>query len=262
MPLLRSSSTGPKEVRLDVRIPRPPQEEAILVPRKGQAQASSGGAIRSAGKSKAGRQASKSPYVRPKQATAGPSSQVQPIPQSVTHSLQNAMDAMLIGPVSARTRLRQKMFLKRPAQSALANALVPPPQPAASSSLRPGPSVAGTGLRATTAARSQPPKPQPRLVDPSTHTAASTSTSTQGAAVLPPREALAEARRKKASASSSSNAAAGRKGVAPKTAAAAAAAYAVNYPQTSSLASTRASMRLADGRAADEGARTVRIRAA
>ena len=235
------------------------------MPRKGQAQASSGGAIRSAGKSKAGRQASKSPYVRPKQATAGPSSQVQPIPpQSVTHSLQNAMDAMLIGPVSARTRLRQKMFLKRPAQSALANALVPPPQPAASSSLRPGPGVAGTGLRATTAARSQPPKPQPRLVDPSTHTAASksTSTSTQGAAVLPPREALAEARRKKASASSSSNAAAGRKGVAPKTAAAAAAAYAVNYPQTSSLASTRASMRLADGRAADQGARTVRIRAA
>ena len=223
--------------------------------------------MRSAGKSKAGRQASKSPYARPKQgASAGSSSQSQPIPppQSVTAGLQSAMDAMLIGPVSARTRLRQQ-FLKRPAQSALANALIPPPQgPAGSKSLRPGLNGAGTNLRL---ARSQPTRPQPRLVaplDPSTHASTTTSTSTQGAAVLPPREALAEARRKKSSSSSSNaNAAVSRKGVAPKTTtAAAAAAYAANYPQTSSLAGTRASMRLADGRATDEGARTVRMQVA
>ena len=258
MPLLRSSSTGgpPKEVKLDVRIPRPPgQEEAVLVPRKG---ASSGvGALRSAGKHRVARQASKSPYARPKNAASSSQSQPQPVPppQSITAGLTATMDSMQLGgPVSARTRLRQKMFLKRPAQTALANSLVAPPQ--GSSHPRAGPSGAGTSLRATTAARSQSNKPQPRLVPPS-DASANAAAALVGGAVLPPREALAEARRRK----SSSTAATSRKGAAPTKPTTTTAAYAVNYP-ASSLASTRASMRLADGRAADEGARTVRIQAA
>ena len=202
-----------------------------------------GGAIRSAGKRLA-RQNSKSPYKRPKAgavpaAAAAASSSSQPPQPSATAGLQAAMDAMLLGPISARTRLRQHaMFLKRPGQMALASALTVPTA-AAGAGARPRTGGA-SGQKASTAS-----KPQPRLVAP--RDKAAHLQTDLGAKTLAPREALAAARRKS-----------GGKSFAKSSAGGVSAYSQYNHP---SMAATRNSMRQADGRARDEGARTVRVAA-